>query len=190
MALKLHFTSESYNVFRTRGRLRGKRATYNNRNDCLLFEKLASMYPEDRQCIEVIAANFMYGHSHIVYDFDRTVANYNKYIQRKQAITNVFKDDCRVIADHKIHYKFDSCDQIPDIVQLFLANKITVETMSILNDFDHIVTKARSSDQLRLLLGDDLLRVEKSTGFVKYNRNRITPVYLNFLEELYEGNHG
>jgi len=190
MALKLHFTSESYNVFKTRGRLRGKRTTYNSRNDCLLFEKLASMYPDDRQCIEVIASNFMYGNSHIVYDFDRTVANYNKYIQRKQAVTNQFKEDCRTIISNGAQYKFDGCNKIPDVVQLFLANKLTIETMSILNDFDDIVSKMKSSNQLKLLLGDDLLRIEKSKGFVKYNRNRVTPVYLNFLEEVYEGNHG
>ena len=38
MAIKLHFTSLKYNVFETRGHVKGTRDTFNSRNDRYIFE--------------------------------------------------------------------------------------------------------------------------------------------------------
>lgn len=190
MALKLHFTNEKFNVFTNRGRLRGRRPTFEMRNDRGLFERLAREYPDERQCISMIASNMMYGHFDVVYDIDQSARNFEQYDRRKQAMTKIFADDCQVIADAGIDYMGHSSNKFHDIIQLHLAGKVTVETLSILNDLDGLIDQTRNDSCMSTLFGDLLLRVKKSHGFVKYNKSRITPAYLNFLEETASTNHG
>lgn len=190
MALKLHFTNEKFNVFTNRGRLRGKRATFESRNDRGLFERLARDYADERQCISMIASNMMYGHFEVVYDLEQCVDNFEQYQRRKQSITNVFTNDCQAIADAGVAYTSNSSKKFHDIVQLHLAGKVTTETLSILNDFDQLIDQARSDSCMSTLFGDLLLRIKKSQGFVKYNKSRLTPAYLNLLEETASTNHG
>lgn len=73
---------------------------------------------------------------------------------------------------------------------MHLAGKVTVETLSILNDLDGIIDQTCNDSCMSTLFGDVLLRIAKSKGFVKYNKSRITPAYLNFLEEVASTNHG
>jgi hypothetical protein len=182
-ALKLHFTSEKFDVFVNRGRVKGSYATFASRNDRLLFEKIARMFPTDKQCIQFIAANFMYGNANVVYNIEQSLENFRTFERRKQAITRVFTDDIDTIINSGAQYDF-SGHKIPDIIQLYIANRITLETVVILNDLDSIVDNAKQSSHMSLLLGDELLRIEKSKRFVKYDRSKIIGQYQRFIEEV------
>lgn len=175
MAVKLHFQSEKFDCFMNRGRVRGSRDKFLARNDHGLFERLAKKY-DDREVIQYFAANFMYRNPDCIYHSETAEANYKEYIRRKQAITQVFKNDLDTI----LYSKF-SCDLFLDIVNLYLRNRITVEAVSILNDMDNIVAQLRRSGHA-LLLQQDLLIIEKSKGFVKYNSYKVMGPYLDFLE--------
>lgn len=181
-AIKLHFTNPQFNVFVNRGRVKGSRAAFLSRNDHLLFEKLAQQLPNDKDFIQYIAANFMYGNPNMVYSSDEAMANFKEFQRRKQSITRVFTNDLDTITSSGAQYEFSGL-QIPDVVQLLMAKRITLETMVILNDMDAIVDKMRQSTHIALLLGDDLLRIEKSKGFVKYDPYKVMGPYQQFLED-------
>lgn len=182
-AIKLHFTSPKFNVFVNRGRVRGSHQKFLMRNDYLLFEKLAKQYPNDKDCIQYIASNFMYGNANVVYEQDEGVANYKEYLRRKQSITRVFANDLDTILKEGAQLNF-SGSTIPDILQLYMSKRITIETLVILNDLHDIMTTMKENQHLQLMLGDDLLRIEKAKGFVKYDSYRVMQPYQSFLEEL------
>jgi hypothetical protein len=54
MAVKLHFTTEKYDLFEKRGRVSGTQATFEKRNDRGLFEKLADNFDTDQQLIQFL----------------------------------------------------------------------------------------------------------------------------------------
>lgn len=186
-ALRLHFTDKRFNVFANRGNLRGSYEKFLARNDCGLFEKLARQFSSERDFIQYVAANFMYGNFDCVYHSEESQENYKEFLRRRQSITRVFADDLDTIIKTGAHYEF-SGHTVPDVIQLLLAKKITVETVVILNDLEQFVPQLEQHNHLQLLLGNELLRIEKSKQFVRYDRSKIDQCYKEFQGELHE--HG
>lgn len=182
-ALRLHFTQSKFDVFKNKGRMKGSYESFLMRNDFKLFEKLSNQFSTDKEFIQYIASNFMYGNFNVIYNQDDGIENYKEYIKRKQSITRVFTNDLDTIINTNSKYNFTS-SQIPDIIQLLMSNRITIETMVILNGLDDIVNKMRKNNQLTLLLNEVLLRIEKSKNFVKYDSYKIMNAYQSFLEEI------
>ena len=52
MAVKLHLTTDRYDVFRSNGRVSGSRSTFDKRNDRFLFEKVGRKFDNPRNLIE------------------------------------------------------------------------------------------------------------------------------------------
>lgn len=185
-AIKLHFATTKFNVFVNKGHVKGTYSRFLMRNDHLIFEKMAKMFDTDKELIQYIASNFMYGNAQVVYDSTQAMANYKEYLRRKQSMTKIFTDDLATIIKSKSRYNDFSGHKIPDVIQLFLANKITLETLVILDDLDSIVEQLQKGTHIPLILGDDLLRIQKSKGFVKYSAYKIITPYQEFLEEVKE----
>lgn len=176
LAIKLHFTNPKYNVFERKGKLRGTRETFLTRNDHYLFEKIARRFDNDQQLIRYIASNFMYDNPNVVYNEAEAEENFIEYNRRRQSITKVFADDVQRIVE--------SGNKTPNILQLYLGKKITIETAVILNDLENCISSLKDTESNALLWGDEILRIEKSKGFVKYDSYKVVPVYMSMCEEL------
>lgn len=177
-AIKLHFSTPKFDVFVNRGHVRGSYQKFLDRNDHMIFEKLGRQF-NDKDFIQYVAANFMYGNPEVIYDPTDALANYKEYLRRKQSITKIFNDDVQTIIDTGASYDF-SGSKIPDILQLFMGKRITLETVVILNDIDNFIDELKQGT-IALLLGDELLKIEKSKGFVKYVPEKIMPIYNELL---------
>lgn len=171
-AIKLHFTDAKFDVFKNRGNVRGTYDTFAQRNDKMLFEKLAKQSLNERELIKFIAANFMYGNPNFIYSDDGE-KYYVEYNRRRQSITRVFEDD------------LDTAQKLDPthLIQLYLGNKITLETMVILDEFEHTNEKLRSSNHLNLMFGSELLVIEKSKKFIHYDLQRVQKVYHEFAQD-------
>lgn len=180
MAIKLHFTTPNFNVFVNGGRVKSSYESFLARRDYKIFEKIARQYPEDKQCIQYFASNFMYGNPNVVYQQDEAASNFNLYLKRKQSITRVFQNDVDFMIDNKVRCNLDQ--QIPDVLNMWMCDKITLETVVIINSFDNFVDKMKQSDKA-LLFSDELLRIEKSKGFVKFSPEKTIGLYNRFVEE-------
>ncbi len=93
LAIKLHFTTDKFNVFQNRGNVRGTREAFNARNDRYIFEKLANKYSDDKDIIQFFVANFAYGSDNAIYAGQEAEENYTEWIRRKQSITKIVIDD-------------------------------------------------------------------------------------------------
>jgi len=188
MAVKLHFTTNSYNVFNNRGHVKGARDTFYARNDRFIFEKLARKFPTERDIIQYFVANFAYGNQEVVYEPSTGDSNLITWNKRKQSISQVFESDLHTILLHlekngmteKHLYEGNP----PELFKLYLGGYITVETMVILNSFADYLTTLKL--QLNLLWAEECRIIDKCKGFVKFDKDRLLQVYQTFKQETVE----
>lgn len=175
LAVKLHFTSDSYDVFKANGKTRVSYDSFMKRNDKYLFEKLASKFNSAPQYIQFIASNFMYGCHNVIYeDYNMTSSNYKEYIKRKQSITRIFEDDLSKIDNLNSHQDIGF-----NVFQLYLTNIIKLESVVIFDTLENIV-----DNQNNPMVEDIMKLISKSRGFVKFDPSNIVRVYCNFLKEI------
>lgn len=188
MAVKLHFTTNSYNVFNNRGHVKGARDTFYARNDRFIFEKLARKFPTERDIIQYFVANFAYGNQEVVYEPSTGDSNLITWNKRKQSISQVFESDLHTILLHlekngmteKHLYEGNP----PELFKLYLGGYVTVETMVILNSFADYLTTLKL--QLNLLWAEECRIIDKCKGFVKFDKDRLLQVYQTFKQETVE----
>lgn len=172
LAVKLHFTNESYNVFTSKGRVRASYDSYLKRNDKGLFEGISYKFPQEKDYIQYLASNFMYGHPNVMYDsYDNGMILYKEFIKRKQSITRVFADDLS---------NLESCD-CGDIFNLYMKKVITLESVVILDTLENVCDNIQNA-----LIDDQIQLIKKSRGFVKFDKGKIATTYINFLKEIKE----
>jgi hypothetical protein len=180
MAVKLHFTKDDFNVFVNRGKIKCSRDAFNRRSDSYLFEKLAKRF-DDREYIQFLAANFAYGNQEIAYKIEESEENYIEWNRRKQSITKIFSDDLSEILKNNFTKNLEKA-----IIDLYLGNKICLETVRIIDDLHPILDKVKQNSQFMLMFDSEIRRLEKSKGFIKYKLERVSPIFNNFLEEFNE----
>jgi len=193
IAVKLHYTKDSFDVFKNRGNLKGTREAFNARNDRMMFDKLARKYPVDKDLIQYYVANFAYGNDAAVYSFDDAESNLLEWNRRKQSITKIFQDDCNKIILDACKNKIKSSAVLNltnkgycSILKLFLGNQITLETIRIIDDMLPVLHSWKQNESMLLLWENEIRRIEKSKGFVTYDRDKIVKVFNNFMEDLKE----
>lgn len=189
LALKLHFGTDKFDVFSNHGAVKYSREKFMARNDRYIFEKLSQKFSSDREYIQFIASNFMYGNPDVVYSGAEAEDNYIEYIKRKQSITNVFWDDITTMIryhEQNAGSMFEVHDnKIPSIISLYLSSKITLESLRILDDRYNILHEFKMTNQTLYKMFEDTLRiVEKSKGFVKYDTLKTDPIIEELMEEL------
>jgi hypothetical protein len=191
LALKLHFTSEKFNVFENRGNVKGSREAFEARNDRYIFEKLARKIGNDRDIIQFFVANFAYGNESAIYagqEADDNLAEWNK---RKQSVTKIFIDDLASLLTYVEINKLPTSsifgfnfNEYPAALKLFLGNKISIETLVIINELDHIVEHWLDNPTVHHIWNNEFLRIKKLTGFVKYDKDKLRKIFTHFVEEL------
>ena len=191
LAVKLHYTRDSYDLFERRGAVKYSREQFDKRNDRYLFDKLSRKYSRDQDLIQFFVSNFAYGNESPIYEIDHAETYYTNWIRRKESITKIFTDDlnCIIMDSEKNKLsresilEFEFC-QPPSILTLLLSNRICLETVSILNDYLGLIDNWNMSGFMQIMWEKEVRRIYKSKRFVKYNRERIFPIINNFEEEL------
>lgn len=191
LALKLHFTSEKFNVFENRGNVKGSREAFEARNDRYIFEKLARKIGNDRDIIQFFVANFAYGNESAIYAGQEADDNLAEWNRRKQSITKIFIDDLASLLTYVEINKlptssiFDfNFNEYPAALKLFLGGKISIETLVIVNELDHIVEHWLDNPTVQYIWSNELLRIKKLIGFVKYDKEKLRKIFTHFVEEL------
>lgn len=191
LAIKLHFTTEKFNVFENRGNVKGTREAFNARNDRYIFEKLAQKHSDDREIIQFFVSNFAYGNDTAIYAGQEAEDNFVEWQRRKQSITKIFIDDLATILTyietnklkHSAIFNFTD-DEYPVALKLFVGGKITIETLRIIDDFIGIIDQWKLNVSVRYIWDNELRRIKKLTGFVKYDKIRVGKVFDAFREEI------
>ena len=148
LALKLHFTSDSYDYFQYGGNAKASQTSFDQRKDKFFFVKLSRKF-KDFELREFFVANFIAEDKVYPATLVREGAkNYQEYIKRKQSLSYRFKED--VMTLHDISHLFDKLFIIdgmhPPLLKAHLGGRISIETLAIFNkifnyvdNFDKII---------------------------------------------------
>ena len=189
ISIKLHFTKDNYNVFETRGNVKGSEQAFITRNDRYLFERIARKHQTDREVIKFFVANFSYGNDAVVYNENDAEDNLQEWNRRKESLTRVFENDLNEVVlqkeknnlSRKQIFEFN-LDSYPLLLKMYIGKKVTIETMFLLNKLDGYLNLWHNSSML--LWEEERRRIEKCEGFVKFDAPKLSQIYNNFLGEL------
>lgn len=191
LAIKLHFTTDKFDVFQNRGNVKGTREAFTARNDRYIFEKLALKFDHDKDIIQFFVSNFAYGNGSAIYAGKEADDSYIEWLRRKQSITKVFIDDLAQMLTyieknklkHTAIFEFTE-NEYPVALKLFIGGKISIETLRILDDFYPIIHKWKDNNSIKYIWEDEMRRIIKLTGFVKYDKIKIKKIFDHFTEEI------
>jgi len=169
LALRLHFTTDAYDVVKQRGRVRATKNSFLKRKDMFAIRKVAETY-SDKEVVDFLVANFVSGDRWGgVFDTE-SKDRYQGWKKRIEAISYTFKRemDKAVVFAEKNNIPFTDLfisnnGQHPFIIKMYLRNDISIETLVILNKLNNF------TDRLDLELKDDLVWPDTSRIIKKYS---------------------
>ena len=169
LALKLHFTTESYDITKHKFAAKGKKETFLKRKDLMVLRKLARDY--DRQTIiDILVANFVTGDRWGGMFDTEAMKTYERWKARQQSIGYTFEQDLNTIQTRMDIENIEDAtvdNQHPLILKMLLGRQITLETVVILNKKLNFCNDYKDD----LILKDTCLLINKYSPFMKSTKN-------------------
>ena len=173
-ALKLHFTSTSYDFFKYHGKTNVSRDTFLKRKDKYSFYKLSRKYSLD-ELRNFYVANFVYGDSTWVGEMTGPSGEdvYKKWQKISQSLTYNFESDIVRILE-----QVNSPDELmkvksgeyPDLLVGAMQNSISIETLVILNDMMNFFSMWDKKISDDIIWPTWKLKCEKYAPFITYDK--------------------
>jgi len=170
LAFKLHFTTDRYDITKTRGAVKTKNETFYKRSDQFNFTKLAKEFSED-ELPKFLIANHVDGNRWGgAFIYEEALQVYNRWKGRLQSLTQNFRDDleqiCSELAYEEVN-KFDKCfvvkdEQHPLLLQMYSRGDVKIETMLILDAINNYLSYWDKT------LKDDFFWKEERRKLIKY----------------------
>lgn len=180
MALKLHFTTESYDITKTKGAVKTSQEAFLKRRDVFLFRKLAKKY-NMQQLVNYFVANFVAGDQNGGLFNSESFEIYEQWKSRQDRLSYMFSNDISKIFQEAEKSNEDPLlatdNQHPVAIRLYLGKKISLETIIILDklfDFKYKNNTALEHDfiwkELSMLIG-------KYRPFVKFDKVKFNHLF-------------
>lgn len=137
-ALKLHFTSDSYDFFKYNGKSRVSVDAFENRKDKYHFYKLSRRLTNRDELILFIVANFVQNENIWVGDLltEESEAIYRQRQKVIQSLSYIFENDCRKLfdgIDNPNEFLKVTNGEYPILMTKVLQRDIEIETLCIMN---------------------------------------------------------
>lgn len=171
LAVSSHFKNKTYDFFKYNGSVRAKESTFLARRDKYFFEKAAKKYKRE-DLVEFLVACHVNSDTEWIGDMFN-VANtvrYQKWRKRLESLSYTFEQE--VYALQEAEEEFDKLfiteeNKHPLLFRMYLRNKVSMETMVILN---HMLGYSKKWKKI-----DDMMIQEFLFKLIKY-----TPFFLSF----------
>jgi len=190
-ALKLHFTSDSYDYFKYNGKTNVSKSTFSTNKSKYHFYKLSRKYNLE-ELKDFYIANFIQGKGDWVGDLLQDGdENYTKWQKTQQSLTYTFEND--------IMYMFDSVDGAefwhiddyfkpidggwPMLITKMMHDKIKLETVCILIDIFDCMPRWEKQITEDIIWPTHRRIVKKYTPFINYNKQKFKEILKEKIKE-------
>jgi hypothetical protein len=147
LALKNHFTKDSYDYHKYQGKSRASLQSFYKRKDRFWFEKL-SRQKDDKEIIDFFVSNFTScsdpGSLWIGEMIKEGESRYTSWQKRIQSLTYLFKQESQEIFENGVETVFDCSKGHPTLLKMFLSGQISIETLVI---YDKIFLFGKNFDK-------------------------------------------
>ena len=182
LALKLHFTTDQYDVIKQKGRIRASRQAFAKRKDIFSIRKVSKTY-SDEEVANFLVANFTSG--------DRwgglfdTEANerYTEWQKRVQSLSYIFSNDLDAILEEleAENKTFEDAfaiakNQHPYIIKAFLRKTITLETLVILEKINPFLENFDTHLSTDIMWPDISRLIRKYKPFLRFDKEKYSEI--------------
>lgn len=186
MSIKLHFDSPTYDAIKYNFKTNTNMDAFLKRRDKYYFAKIGKKFSSKEDLIGFYVSHFISSDfskksvwiGNMVNNIDSNT-NYSDWKKRNQSITYIFQKD--II---KLLQEFDSFDDLfsingnyPVIINKYLQEEISIETVSILNRFTNFLDRVEIKETL--LYPQIKMRIKKYESFIKFDSNKIKAIILD-----------
>ena len=186
-AIKLHFTSDSYDFFKYGGKTNVSKSNFAVRKDKYSFYKLSRKYSlQDLR--DFYVANFLVKNVSWIGEIanEEGESNYKDWQKRNQSLTYRFEQDIMSLLNttqspNEMLIVVDG--QYPLLLKEMTRGNIIIETVCILNDIMNFLPMWNKK------ISDDVIwptykrKIEKYTPFIVYDKNKFKSILKESLKE-------
>ena len=188
-ALKLHFETD-YDALKYNFKTNASAKSFLNRKDKYFFAKIAKSHEKDLKGYYV--ANFKNDVSYVG-EMVNEVGEKNYLSHRKtlESLTRVFQNDINKLIEEQPEFDglFKAEDgQHPLVIQLWMQEEISLETVVILNSLIGFIQKESKNISDTLIWPDIKRKIEKYSPFVNFDNTKMKLILLKgFTNTIYCG---
>ncbi len=187
LALKLHFTTDEYDVIAKRGRVRASRQAFAKRKDLYSIKKISKTYT-DEEVAHFLISNFVSGDRWGGMFDTEAGKRYTEWKKKIESLSYIFKNDLDALLEEMEHsnIKFEDAFKIsrsehPYIIKAFLRKTISLETLVIIEKlypFQNNFDAELASD----VMWPDISRlIRKYKPFLKFEKEKYNEIFRNRL---------
>lgn len=179
LALKNHFSRESYDFFKYNGKTNANKESFMSRRDRFQFQKVSRIYNDD-EMQDAFVANFLKDKSWIGDLLDEEAySNFVEYRRRRQSLSYNFTNDLDLLfTKEPIDKVFRSSNNsFAPILTYIIREDISIETAVILDrfigfskNFDSIFEKYR-------------MKLQKYAPFIEFDKNKMKSILKEKIDE-------
>lgn len=178
LAIKNHFTQDSYDYFKYQGKSRISKDSFMNRRDRFQFQKLCRMYDGD-EMRDFLIANFLYDEKIWIGSLleDEARDRYTEYLKRKQSLSYIFENELNrltdmVKGDIKGLFKPYDKGNLP-ILNGYYSQYAGIETLALLDYFVGYFDKYDSKFKDDYFWSKLRMKCKKLLPFMSFDKNKI-----------------
>ena len=177
LALKQHFTKDSYDYFRYGGKVSASVHSFESRRDRFYFEKLAKL----KDPTSFILANIIHDPSLWVGELvsnDKSEQRYKDWLKRKQSLAYNFRTEIE-----SLETNFDDNFRVqdgrhPPLLQGFLAGRISLETLVILIHLSRCYGRWNKALEYDPVWKEVSRKIVKYQPFMKYDLKKFKDIVM------------
>ena len=181
LAIKLHFTSDSYNYFTFNGKSRASLQSFEKRKDKYFFKKLGTKF-NDQELIQYFVSHFVNDEN--VWIGNITVVGnstiFSEWQRKIQSMRHIFEQDVdTLLKDTEFEKLFKVVATHPPLITKYLAKSITLETLVILNQLISYVKDFDKSISEPVVWPDLKRKVVKYQPFLSIDKPKYKKILLS-----------
>lgn len=186
-AMKLHFSSDSYDYFKYQGKTNVSKTSFSTRKDKYSFYKLSRKYSLEELKIFYVA-NFLVKDISWVGDLTGPEGeeNYKKWQKRNQSLTYNFENDILRLLD-----QVKTADELlivkpgkyPLLLQSAMEESISIETLIILNDIMNFFPMWSKKIEDDIIWPSFKRKCEKYSPFVMYDKKKFKGILVEKMKD-------
>lgn len=183
LALRLHFTTDTYDVVKQQGRVRASKNAFFRRNDLMSIRKVAESY-SDEEIVNFLVANFVSGDRWGgVFDI-QAKDRYADWKKRLESMSYTFEKEINKLVTYCLRNQLsiESIYQLhqtehPYIMKAYLRQDVSIETMVILDRLVSFVDNLDKKLESDLVWPDISRLIKKYRPFLTFNQEKYHGIY-------------
>jgi hypothetical protein len=174
LALKRHFTTDSYDYHKYNGKVKASFDNFSTRNDTFFFYKLS----KNKNWHNMILANILKNPNIWIREIleESGETTFATWEGRIDSLTYTFKDDLSRLKENYADNFVPINGQHPYVISLYLQNKISIETFTILVNISNVYERWSKEIVDKIVAGDIIRLSKKYYPFLEIDRKKFSEI--------------